>query len=341
MKDKIEQLKKEILSELEKIKESDALESLETKYLGRKGEFTAILRKISSLSEDERREIGRIANETKNDLLARFGELKDTFSPDKGAHSIDVTEPGKKFPSGQLHPITKIQRDLEELFETMGFMVLDGPELESDYFNFTALNIPAWHPARDMQDTFYIDHLSKRDDYDLVMRTHTSPMQVRAMKKYGAPLRCVIPGRVFRNEATDAVHEHTLHQIEGLMIGENISVSNLISVLKETLSGIFKQDVKIRVRPGFFAFTEPSLEVDMQCTICGGKKCPSCKHSGWLEMLGSGMVHPNVLRAGGIDPDKYTGFAFGLGIDRLVMMKYSINDIRHFMGGDLRFLKQF
>ena len=175
----------------------------------------------------------------------------------------------------------------------------------------------------------------------MVMRTHTSPMQVRALERYGAPLRCVVPGRVFRNEATDAVHEHTLHQIEGLVVGENISIANLTAVLKTMLEGIFKRDIKLRVRPGYFPFVEPGLEVDMQCTICGGKKCPSCKHSGWLEMLGSGMVHPNVLRAGGMDPEKYTGFAFGLGIDRLVMMKYGISDIRNFMSGDLRFLEQF
>ena len=220
-------------------------------------------------------------------------------------------------------------------------MILDGPELESDYFNFEALNIPRHHPARDMQDTFYINSKNKDGEHDLVMRTHTSPMQVRAMLKYGAPLRCVVPGRVFRNEATDAVHDTTFNQLEGLMIGEGISVVNLIGVRKEMLKGIFKKPVEIRVRPGYFPFTEPSIEVDVRCTQCNGTGCSACKHGGWLEMIGSGQVHPNVLRAGNVDPNKYSGFAFGLGTTRLAMMKYGISDIRLFNSGDLRFLKQF
>jgi phenylalanyl-tRNA synthetase alpha chain len=249
--------------------------------------------------------------------------------------------PGEKIESGHLHPITIVRQELEDLFSSLGFMILDGPELESDYYNFEALNIPKHHPARDMQDTFYIDHKNAAGEFDLVLRTHTSPMQVRAMQKYGAPLRCVVPGRVFRNEATDACHEHTLYQLEGLMIDKNISIANLIAVVKEMLSGMFKQEIKTRVRPGYFPFVEPGIEFDMGCLVCHGQKCPSCKHSGWVEMMGAGMVHPNVLKAGGIDPNVYSGFAFGMGIDRLVMMKYGINDIRHFEGGDLRFLQQF
>jgi phenylalanyl-tRNA synthetase alpha chain len=220
-------------------------------------------------------------------------------------------------------------------------MILDGPELESDFYTFEALNIQASHPARDMQDTFYIDKKNKAGEYDMVMRTHTSPVQIRAMRQYGAPLRCVVPGRVFRSEAIDACHEHTFNQIEGLMVGENISLANLISVLKEMLSGVLEREVKLRVRPGYFPFVEPGIEVDVNCTICGGKGCPSCKHTGWLEQLGAGMIHPNVLRHGGIDPEKYSGFAFGMGLDRLAIMKYGIDDIRNFNGGDLRFLKQF
>jgi len=218
---------------------------------------------------------------------------------------------------------------------------LDGPELESDFYNFVAVNIPPNHPARDMQDTFYIDKKNMDGEYDLVMRTHTSSVQVRAMQKYGAPLRCVVPGKCFRCEAIDACHEHTFYQMEGLMIDKNISLANLISVMKELLSGIFKKEMEIRVRPGFFAFVEPGLELDIKCTICGGKGCPSCKNSGWLELLPSGMVHPKVLEYGGIDPKKYSGFAFGLGLTRLAMMKYGIDDIRLFNGGDLRFLEQF
>jgi phenylalanyl-tRNA synthetase alpha chain len=218
----------------------------------------------------------------------------------------------------------------------MGFMILDGPELESDYYNFEALNIPTWHPARDTQDTFYIEAKEK-----LLLRTQTSPVQVRAMQKYGAPLRCVVPGRVFRNEATDVSHDHTFYQLEGLMIDKDISITNLIAVMKELLSGIFKREVNVRLRPGYFPFVEPAFELDIQCLICGGKGCSVCKQSGWLELLPCGLVHPNVLKAGGIDPKKYSGFAFGLGLTRLVMMKYKIDDIRLLQSGDLRFLNQF
>jgi phenylalanyl-tRNA synthetase alpha chain len=218
---------------------------------------------------------------------------------------------------------------------------LDGPELESDYYNFTALNIPAHHPARDMQDTFYIDHKNKNGDLDMVMRTHTSPMQVRAMQKYGAPLRCVVPGRVYRSEEIDACHDHTFDQIEGLMIDKNISMANLIAVMNELINSIFHKEIETRIRPGYFPFVEPGIEVDIKCTICNGKGCPSCKGSGWLEMIGAGMVHPNVLRAGGINSDEFSGFAFGLGFTRLVMMKYAIDDIRYFNSGDLRFINQF
>jgi phenylalanyl-tRNA synthetase alpha chain len=262
---------------------------------------------------------------------------KDIFhQPCDAADDFDVTLPGIKITGGHLHPLTLVQRDLEKIFTSMGFLILEGPELESDYYNFEALNIPATHPARDMQDTFYIE--GKKD---LVMRTHTSNVQVRAMQKYGAPLRCVVPGRVFRCEATDAVHEHTFDQMEGLMIGENISFANLIAAMKELLNGIFDREIETRIRPGYFPFVEPGIELDIKCTICGGKKCPACKHSGWLELLPAGLVHPNVLKCGRIDPKKYTGFAFGLGLTRLAMMKYGINDIRLFESGDLHFLKQF
>ncbi|MBU4455316.1 phenylalanine--tRNA ligase subunit alpha, partial [Patescibacteria group bacterium] len=202
-------------------------------------------------------------------------------------------------------------------------------------------NISRYHPARDMQDTFYVDTKNKEGEYDLVMRTHTSPVQVRAMQKYGAPLRCVAPGRVFRCEATDAAHEHTFDQMEGLMVDKDISIANLIAVMKELLKGIFKKEMEVRVRPGYFPFVEPGIELDIKCTICGGAKCPSCKNSGWLELMPAGMVHPNVLKFGGIDSKKYSGFAFGLGLTRLAMMKYGVDDIRLFNSGDLRFLEQF
>ena len=343
MQEKLEQLKKDIIKNLDSIKNSDALRDLEIKYLGRKGELTQELKKIVNLGREEKKKVGQLANIIKKEINEKISEVKSIIEGNKDKQGfIDVTLPGNNIKRGHLSPLTLVTEELEDLFTSMGFMILDGPELESDFFNFTALNIPPHHPARDAQDTFYIKkQKNKEEKDDLVMRTHTSPVQIRAMQKYGAPLRCVVPGRVFRSEATDACHEHTFNQIEGLMIDENISMVNLISVLKEVLSGIFNQDVKIRVRPGYFPFVEPGIEVDMSCLICEGEACASCKHTGWLEMLGAGMVHPNVLKYGGIDPDKYSGFAFGVGIERLVMMKYGINDIRLFNSGDMRFLEQF
>lgn len=317
------------------------LRDLEIKYLGRKGELTNILRRIAGLSEEEKKTIGKLANEIKNEIEIKLIEIRNIIEGGTKQEFIDVTLPGEKINVGHAHPLTLIQNDLENIFTSMGFVILDGPELESDYFNFEALNIPSYHPARDMQDTFYIDKKNEKGEYDLVMRTHTSPVQVRSMLKYGAPLRGVVLGRVFRAEAIDASHEHTFDQIEGFIIDKDISISNLTAVLKEMLSKILKREVKLRVRPGFFSFVEPGLEVDVECSLCGGQGCPACKQSGWVEMLGAGLIHPNVLKAGKIDPDVYSGFAFGLGITRLAMVKYEIDDIRLFNGGDLRFINQF
>ncbi len=358
MKKQLEKLKNEIIDNLDKVKSSDVLRALEIKYLGRKGELTKILRGIADLSVEEKKILGKMANEVKTELQAKFKRAKEMIEGSAAAEGfIDVTLPaGEKINRGHLHPITQVQNELEDLFTSMGFMVLDGPELESDYYAFEALNIPAHHPARDTQDTFYITKETGKETKspigdlvsgvfgeasDLVMRPHTSPVQIRAMRKYGAPLRLVVPGKVFRSEALDANHEHTFYQLEGLMVGEDISISNLTAVLKEMLSGILKQEVELRLRPGYFPFVEPGFEIDIKCTICNGPGCPSCKYGGWLEMLGAGLVHPNVLRAGGIDPEKYSGFAFGMGINRLAMMKYGIDDIRWFNSGDLRFLNQF
>ena len=349
MQNKLNNLKQKIFNQLSNVKDSAVLRDLEIKYLGRKGELTKILRGISELSAEEKKHIGKLANEIKTELQNKFKETERALSGNAGkAGFTDVTLPGKKIKRGHLHPITIIQNELEDLFVSMGFMVLDGPELESDYYNFEALNIPENHPARDMQDTFYVSPRNAKerqgtpiDKSDLVMRTHTSPVQIRAMQKYGVPLRCVAPGRVFRCEAIDACHEHTFDQMEGLMIDKNISINNLIAVMKELLKGIFKKEMEVRVRPGYFPFVEPGIELDIKCTICGGSGCSSCKNSGWLELLPAGMVHPNVLKAGGIDSEKYSGFAFGLGLTRLAMMKYGIDDIRLFNSGDLRFLKQF
>jgi phenylalanyl-tRNA synthetase alpha chain len=349
MQNEIKNLKNKVLDELKKAKDLDVIKELETRIIGRKGELTGMLKSIKNLSDEQKKTLGKLANETKKEIKTKLEEAKALLSGQSGEDSVDITMPGKKIKSGHIHPISQIQYELEDLFTSMGFLVLDGPELESDYYNFEALNIPHHHPARDMQDTFYVTTSEpgeikksvRNTKSDLVMRTHTSPVQVRAMQKFGAPFRGVVPGRVFRNEELDDCHEHTFDQMEGLMIDENISLSNLIAVMKELINGIFKREVETRIRPGYFPFVEPGIELDIKCTICGGAGCSTCKHSGWLELLPAGMIHPNVLRYGGIDSEKYTGFAFGLGLTRMAMMKYGIEDIRMFNSGDLRFLKQF
>jgi len=342
MEKEIAELKKEFKEKFSAARGEEDRRRLYAEFLGRgKGKLTGILRKISALDPAEKKIAGEAANRIKAEIENKFKTSEPAASDRKFSGAVDVTLPGTGAKIGHLHPVTLIQTELEEIFSSMGFKVLSGPELESDYYCFQALNIPAYHPARDMQDTFYIDHKNAKGEYDLVMRAHTSPMQVRAMQKYGAPLRCVVPGRVFRAEATDACHEHTFYQMEGLMVDENISIANMISVMKELLKGIFGQDMEARVRPGYFPFVEPAIELDIRCTICGGKGCPACKRSGWLEILPAGMVHPRVLEYGGIDPKKYSGFAFGLGLTRLAMMKYKIDDIRLLTGGDLRFFEQF
>jgi phenylalanyl-tRNA synthetase alpha chain len=338
----LNKLKEDALIAFESARDENALRELQNKYLGRKGELALQLKKIADMPPENRRALGLLANEVKTMLQAKSSECEKLFARKTGPDKfVDPTLPGKSRKPGAIHPISRIQAELEDLFIALGFRVLEGPELESDFFCFEALNIPRNHPARDMQDTFYIDRKNSQGEYDLVMRTHTSPMQVRTMLKYGAPLKCVVPGRVFRNEATDAVHEHTFYQMEGLMIDKNISIANLIAVMQELINGIFGRAVETRIRPGYFPFVEPGIELDIKCTICGGTGCPSCKHSGWLELLPAGMVHPRVLEFGGLDPKEWSGFAFGLGLTRLAMMKYGIGDIRHFMGGDARFLEQF
>jgi len=330
------------LEDLSRVKSGELLRELEIKYLGRKGELSNILRAIKDLGAEEKQEIGAIANAIKNDVSVEFERIKKEIGgKEETAGFVDVTIPGKKIACGHLHPITIIQAELEDLFKSMGFMVLDGPELESDYYNFEALNIPKTHPARDMQDTFYIDKKNQNGEYDLLMRTHTSPVQIRAMQKYGAPLRAVIPGRCFRSEATDARHEHTLYQFEGLMIGEDINFSHLKGILELVGKKLFGAETKLRMRPKFYPFVEPGTNGEYTCSLCGGKGCRVCKGSGWLEVIGAGLVHPNVLASGGIDPEKYSGFAFGFGLSRLAQLKYGIDDARLAMSGDLRFLNQF
>lgn len=342
MQEKILKLKTEILEALGQVKASEKLDELEIKYLGRKGEFTEALRAVAGLSIEEKRTIGKLANDVKKELDARVNELRDEFLG-RGSNigSIDISLPGLKVKGGHLHPMTIVQAELEDLFASMGFMVLDGPELESDYYNFEALNIPPHHPARDMQDTFYVNKKNKEGELDLVMRTQTSPMQIRAMRQYGAPLRCIIPGRCFRSEATDARHEHTFYQLEGIMVDKQVSFADMKGVLETVVQSLYGKEAQLRLRPKFYPFVEPGSNIEVTCFLCGGDGCRVCKKTGWLEVGGCGLVHPNVLKAGNVDPEKNQGFAFGFGLTRLVMLKYGINDVRLLQSDDLRFLEQF
>jgi phenylalanyl-tRNA synthetase alpha chain len=319
--------------------EPDALEAVRVEVLGRKGILPNISKDFGKLPPEERARVGKLLNAVKQELESALDDKKRSF--ESGALNarlnsewVDLTLPAPEPRLGSLHPVTTIQSEIEDLFISMGFTVLDGPEVETEQNNFDALNIPADHPARDMQDTFWLDGGN-------LLRTHTSPVQVRGMRKLGPPLRMIAPGRVFRNEEVDASHEHTFYQLEGMMVDREVSVANLIFFMKTLLSSIFKRDVTVRLRPGYFPFVEPGFELDIQCLICGGPGCPVCKQSGWVELLPCGLVHPNVLRMSGIDPDQWNGFAFGLGLTRLAMMRFGIDDIRLLQSGDLRFLTQF
>jgi phenylalanyl-tRNA synthetase alpha chain len=338
--EKISNLREAAIAKIKEAGSSAEVEDLRVKLLGKKGELTEMLKDLKNMAIEERKQFGQDANALKNELgeiiEAKFKELSanDVKKSLAGGSNFDISLPGTQFKLGSLHPVTIVQKEIEKIFTGMGFNIVDGPEAEEEFFNFEALNIPKHHPARDMQDTYWLENGS-------LLRTHTSPCQVRAMQKYGAPLKVIAPGRCFRNESTDASHENTFFQLEGMMIDKNVSIANLIYVMKLLLSEVFQRDVKIRLRPGFFPFVEPGFELDLNCMICGGKGCPTCKHSGWIELLPCGMVHPNVLRYGGIDPEEYTGFAFGLGLTRLAMMKYGISDIRVLNSGDLRAMEQF
>ncbi len=343
MKNKLTSIRDNALGALEKASDIKELEDVRIKFLGRKGELTTILRSLGELSPEERGTIGKLSNQYKQEIETAIEMKKDVLSS-SGMDTllreewIDVTrdmpqtQQGRK--RGYLHPLAQVQYSMEDILTSMGFRILDGPEVETDYYNFEALNIPPHHPARDLQDTFWLE------DNNL-LRTHTSAIQIRGMEKIEPPFRIAAPGRVFRYEATDASHEHTFYQFEGMMVDRDISVSNLIFIMEEVLSALFKREVKVRLRPAYYPFVEPGFDLDFNCMICGGNGCKVCKQTGWIEFLGCGLVHPNVLRYGNIDPDKWSGFAFGMGINRLVMMIYGINDIRHFMSGDLRFLHQF
>ncbi len=315
------------------------LEPVRVEVLGRKGALAQASKTLGKLPPEERARAGKLLNSVKQSLEAAIEARAAQFEAAAlearlSSEWIDLTLPAPPPEQGHLHPETQLQIELEDLFTSLGFAVLDGPEVETEYHNFDALNIPDDHPARDMQDTFWLP------DGNL-LRTHTSPVQVRGMEKYGPPLRMIAPGRVFRNEEVDASHEHTFYQIEGMMIDREVSIANLVYYMKLMLSTVFRRDVKVRLRPGYFSFVEPGFELDINCLICGGQGCPVCKQVGWLEMVGCGLVHPRVLQMSGIDPEKWMGWAFGIGLTRLVMMRHSIDDIRCLHSGDLRFVKQF
>lgn len=335
----ISQLQSAALERIHAAKSLPDLESVRIDVLGRKGSLSHFSKTFGKLSPEERATAGKALNAAKEALETALDSKKQAFDDEVQrerlkAEWVDLTLPAPGPRPGSLHPVTQIQAEIEDLFSSLGFAVLDGPEVETEYHNFDALNIPPEHPARDMQDTFWLK------DGNL-LRTHTSPVQVRGMEKLGPPLRMIAPGRVFRNEEVDPSHEHTFYQLEGMMIDRDVSVAHLIYFMKTLLSAIFKRDVTVRLRPGYFPFVEPGFELDIQCLICGGPGCPVCKQSGWVELLPCGLVHPNVLRMSGIDPEQWNGFAFGLGLTRLAMMRYGIDDIRLLQGGDLRFLSQF
>jgi len=333
-------LKNRVQKEVEKALDLKELDEIFKKYLGKRGEITRILRSLEKLPKAKRVKIGREANELKNFLREKMEQKKSSFvkTTEDKEEWLDITAPGQKLALGHLHPLTQVQRKVEEIFQTMGFSVVEGPDMETEWYNFDALNIPKDHPARDLWDTFYLKN-------GLLLRTHTSPVQVRYMEKNNPPLRIIVPGNVFRHEATDSSHEFQLYQVEGLMVDKKVSVANFKAIIGEFFRRFFRNDIKFRLRPDYFPFTEPSFDIGISCLVCGGKGCLVCKGTGWVEMAGAGMVHPNVFKNAGLIPNPpaggWQGWAFGFGLDRLAMMKYKINDIRLFRSGDLRFLNQF
>lgn len=342
MKEQLEKIRAEFLQGLTDIKNLEGLRDLEIKFLSRKGELNLVMSTLKDLSAELRHEVGALANNLKKELSEKLRQASRSLAGEESINQkIDLSLPGQQFPVGHLNPLTLIQNELEDLFTSLGFTIIDGPELESDYYNFTSLNTPPDHPARDMQDTFYINKTNYQEEYDLVMRTQTSSQQLRIIKKYGAPVKAFYMGRCFRNEATDARHDHTFYQAEALLIGKNINFGHLKNFLEIVGQRLFGPETKLRMRPKFFPFVEPGNNGEYTCFLCQGQGCRVCKHSGWLEIVGAGLVHPEIMRLGGVDPDVYSGLAFGFGLTRLAMLKYGINDVRLFHGGDLRFLEQF
>jgi phenylalanyl-tRNA synthetase alpha chain len=341
----IQKIKTEFLTEAEKAQDLKMLEILRIKYLGRKGIVANLLNELKNMPAEQKKKAGSEINFFKREIELALEEKKQLLI--NSAQSLkkewfDISIPGLKHPKGHLHPRTIVMRQVEGIFQSMGFSVVDGPELETDWYNFEALNIPKDHPARDMQDTFYVPPANGSENGDdLIMRTHTSPMQIRFMEKNNPPLRIIVPGRVFRREATDASHDYQFYQVEGLMVDKNISVANFKAVINEFFNRFYGKKVSVRLRPSYFPFVEPGFEIDISCVFCLQKGCRVCSHSGWLEVAGAGMVNQIVFENAGYARNEWQGFAFGFGFERLVMMKYKIDDIRLLNSGDLRFLRQF
>jgi len=331
----LDELQATALADLAAIASDAAAEEYRLKYLSKKGMLRSVLKGLGDLPEDQRRIVGARANDLREEIERKFDGAPWRSAPVSGSsESFDYSLPGMALPRGSLHPLQQIRNEIRDIFISMGFTVSYGPEVESDYYNFEALNTPQHHPARDMQDTFYISP-------QVVLRTHTSPVQIRVMESMKPPIRSIMPGRVYRNEEISARSYCLFHQVEGLYIDENVSFADLKGTLLAFARRFFFDKAEIKIRPSFFPFTEPSVEVDVRCFLCKGNGCPICKQSGWLEVLGAGMVHPSVLKAGGIDAERYTGFAFGMGIERIALLKYGIDDIRLFFENDVRFLRQF
>lgn len=339
MKDQLEKIKAQAMQALEFASDLKLLDELRVKYLGKKGELTAVLRGMGALSPEERPKIGALANQVREQieekLQSKIDELSAKLQNEKlKAEEIDVTIPGRRRETGKLHPLSTVLDRVKDIFIGMGFSIAEGPDVELDYYNFEALNIPKNHPARDTQDTFYINE-------NVLLRTQTSPVQVRVMEQTKPPIRIIAPGRVYRSDAVDATHSPLFHQIEGLVVDKGITMGDLKGTLEVFAKALYGEGAKIRFRPHHFPFTEPSAEVDVSCFVCNGTGCNVCKGEGWIEILGAGMVHPKVLANCGIDPDVYSGFAFGMGLERIAMRRYDIDDLRLFFDNDLRFLKQF
>lgn len=339
MKEKLKAIKEQALSQINASESLDALNEIRVAFLGKKGELTSVLKSLKDVAPEDRPVVGQLVNDARAEIEGKLDEVKSSFErklreKKMKEETIDVTLPAKKPMLGHRHPNTIALEEAERIFIGMGYEVVEGPEVEYDYYNFEALNIPANHPAKDEQDTFYVNS-------NILLRTQTSPVQVREMEKGKLPIRMIAPGRVFRSDEVDATHSPSFHQIEGLVIDKNITFADLKGTLAEFAKEMFGEETKVKFRPHHFPFTEPSAEVDVSCFKCGGSGCRFCKGSGWIEILGCGMVHPNVLKMSGIDPEEYTGFAFGVGLERIALLKYEIDDMRLLYENDTRFLKQF